>query len=346
MSRLRAVPQGAVWCSLALWTLQASAQTVVLEYDFETPGNTEGWSALNPGSHPIANFGQRTAVGGSEGVLYGEISTNDPQLDLRQSGVLSLPEGYSWGKAEFRVRQLEPDGQGGFTPRAFSSSGTHFSVLNAANAFTNLTNPLSVRDGGGGGNGYAFRIQSNEILLTDCSAETFRHGFVISFMRASGIVIHQSLDADSRKATGVTSTLLRTGSSGSDFHMWFSPSCLIDDMTLHNSLYRIVHRLGVSNDHNAVTAHSVVWNIRAMGTRFPLAVASSQTRYGYIIGTSGDRPSVSYQPPNGWAHVYDTDGARSAPDDLVEGVGDGATLQPQSLYLDQLARRLAEIHHL
>lgn len=135
---------------LVLWALPASAQTVVLEYDFETPGDTEGWSVLNPGSHPIAHFSQRNAVNGSEGVLYGEVSTNDPQLDLRQSGVLTLPEGYSWGKAEFRVRHLEPDGQGGFTPRAFSSSGAHFSVLNASNAFQNLTNPLSVRDGGGG----------------------------------------------------------------------------------------------------------------------------------------------------------------------------------------------------
>ncbi len=199
----------------------------------------------------------------------------------------------------------------------------------------------SAQYGGGGGNGYGFRIQSNEILLTDCSAETFRHGFVISFMRASGIVIHRSLDADSRKCTGVTGRL-RTGSSGSDFHMWFSPSCLIDDMTMHNSLYRIVHRLGVANDHNAVTAHSVVWNIRAMGNRFPLAVATSQTRYGYVIGTSGDRPDVRYQPPDNWAFRYDVGGIRSAPVDIVEGIGQGATLQPQSLYLDQLARRLGD----
>ena len=113
-------------------------------------------------------------------------------------------------------------------------------------------------------------------------------------------------------------------------------------MTMHNSLYRIVHRRGVANDHNAVTAHSVVWNIRAMGNRFPIAVATSQTRYGYVIGTSGDRPDVRYQPPDGFAFPYDVDGSRSAPNDIVEGMGQGATLQPQSLYLDQLARRLGD----
>ena len=200
----------------------------------------------------------------------------------------------------------------------------------------------NAQDGGGGGNGYGYRIQANETLLSECSAENFRHGFVMSFMRSSGNVIHRCHDADTGYVTA-TNGRARTGSSGSDFHMWFSPSCLVDQMTMDNSYYSILHRKGVGTlSHGTVTAHTVVWNIKADSTRYGHVVATSQSRYGYVIGTSGSTPMVRYQVPDSIAFRYDVGGVRTAPEDIVEGEGRGELLEPQSLYLDQLQRRLGE----
>jgi hypothetical protein len=58
-------------------------------------------------------------------------------------------------------------------------------------------------------------------------------------------------------------------------------------------------------------------------------VRSSQGRYGYVMGTSGPRSSVSI-----------IGGPGHSPPDHLEGEGLGATLAPQSLYRDQLSRRL------
>jgi hypothetical protein len=194
--------------------------------------------------------------------------------------------------------------------------------------------------GGGGGNGYGFRIQGNETLIRECSMETFRHGFVMSFMRSSGNVIHRCHDADTGYVTA-TNGRARTGSSGSDFHMWFSPSCLIDQMTMDNSYYSILHRKGVGTlSHGSVSAHSVVWNITANNTRYSRAVTMSQSRYGYVFGTSGSTPAVLYQVPDSLAFRYDVGGVRTAPEDIVEGIGRGELLEPQSLYLDQLQKRV------
>ena len=65
---------------------------------------------------------------------------------------------------------------------------------------------------------------------------------------------------------------------------------------------------------------------------------SQQSRYGYAIGTSGSSSAV-YTKENGAGSS-----AKTGPVDFVEGVGTGATLLPQSLYQDQLAKRLASLY--
>jgi len=183
--------------------------------------------------------------------------------------------------------------------------------------------------GGGGGNGYMYRVQhSHENLIMDSIADFSRHGFVISHAGTSGNVFLRCEDRETRRSTGPSGSY-ETSGSGSDHHMHFSHSNLFDMCHAHNSFYTASHR-GTSGTtpHGLTSAHGVYWNTSGSGTRYTNIVLSSQARYGYIIGTSGTRSGVS-TPTTG----------NTAPVDHVEGVGIGTSMQPQSLYLDQLALR-------
>ena len=183
--------------------------------------------------------------------------------------------------------------------------------------------------GGGGGNGYMYRLQhSNEILLEGCIADFSRHGFVISHAGTSGNVFFECEDRETRRSTGHTGSY-DTGGSGSDHHQHFSHSNLFDQAHAHNSFYTAHHRAFWGGNHGLTSAHSVYWNTTGSGTRYDYIVISEQGRYGYVIGTSGTR----------FGARNPTDG-NTAPADILEGIGSGDTLYPQSLYLDQLSRRL------
>ncbi|MEM6377854.1 MAG: glycosyl hydrolase family 28-related protein [Bacteroidota bacterium] len=211
--------------------------------------------------------------------------------------------------------------------------------------------------GGGSGNAYGFRIESNDCLFINCAAEVTRHGFSFVRMYAHGNVLHQSRCIESGRCTGNSLGGLKTGSSGSDFHQWFSLSNLIDQMRVDKSYWSALHRKGVGSDHNAVTAHSVFWNFTANDAPNGYGIRSTQTRYGYVVGTQGNSPAVNYQISDlrnllnpsvtgiSFAFRYDTDGSRTNPEDLVEGEGMAASLEPQSLYLDQLQKRLGLVNN-
>ena len=211
--------------------------------------------------------------------------------------------------------------------------------------------------GGGGGNGYLFRIESNDALLRNCTAVASRHGYSVVRIWSHGNVLLNCLDSLTGKATAnglpTGPGYVKTGSSGSDFHQWFSPSNLVDGMRLYESYFSAVHRLGIGSGppHNAVTAHSPLWNVHATDAPQGYCVRTSQTRTGYVIGTAGNTPAVNNRPDQfqnfltrlpgiAPAFRYDRDGARTMPFDFVEGEGRGADLSPVSLYVDQRARRL------
>jgi hypothetical protein len=187
--------------------------------------------------------------------------------------------------------------------------------------------------GGGGGNGYMFRIQSSqEILVKNSVAEFSRHGFVLSHAGTSGNVFLNCLDKETDRATGDRGAEgYVTGGSGSDHHMHFSHSNLFDSCRAEDSFYTAHHRgnAGGGVPHGLTSAHGVYWNTHGSGDRGGALVRTSQARHGYVIGTSGPRSAVSI-----------IGGAGHTPPDHVEGEGLGATLEPQSLYHDQLARRL------
>ncbi|MFA5689762.1 MAG: DNRLRE domain-containing protein [Kiritimatiellales bacterium] len=187
--------------------------------------------------------------------------------------------------------------------------------------------------GGGGGNGYMYRLQNScDALVTQCRSTFTRHGFVLSHMGSSGNVFHHCVDSDTGLQTGDTGSQKANG-SGSDHHMHFSHSNLIDTSTGDSSWWEARYRAsGSEPKHNLTSAHSVFWNIEGTGSGVSYVVRTEQSRYGYAIGTRGNRSGVE-RPTAG--------GAKCNPPDHVEGVGQGNTLEPFSLYEDQLVRRLA-----
>lgn len=168
---------------------------------------------------------------------------------------------------------------------------------------------------GGGGNGYLYTMQGQENLLVNCRAEGGRHNYDFGTMRSSGNVI--------------TRCLAKDGQLGSDFHMFLSVSNLLDAITCDGDFLeaRDYRPWGGNPIHGVTTSQSVFWN--TTGLRYshekvngrPVLIRSQQVGHGYVIGTQGPCHDVFS-------------------DDFVEGVGQGEGVSPQSLYADQLQRRL------
>ena len=186
--------------------------------------------------------------------------------------------------------------------------------------------------GGGGGNGYMFRLaNANECLMKRCTAEFSRHGLVFSHFSSSGNVLHDCLDKTTGKATGSTGSY-NTSGRASDHHQRFSHSNLVDVCTADDSWFTAHYRpYGTDPKHNLTSAHTVFWNTLGLSSPIGNVVHSQQSRYGYVVGTRGNVTSVK------------TDGhstEKTMPVDHVEGVAQGNSLDPFSLYLDQLRKRL------
>ncbi|MFA6289962.1 MAG: glycosyl hydrolase family 28-related protein [Opitutaceae bacterium] len=170
---------------------------------------------------------------------------------------------------------------------------------------------------GAGGNGYLFNVAGQESLYKDCRAEAGRHNLSIDMMYASGNVVLRLYDKQSQ--------------NDSDFHQFLSVSNLIDGVTCDGEMLETRYRGEVNNPTPGWTsAQSVFWNTTGLaygnstdGTSSKRVISSYQLNGdGYVIGTQGPANSVTSS-------------------DFVEGVGQAARLIPQSLYEDQLARRLA-----
>lgn len=171
---------------------------------------------------------------------------------------------------------------------------------------------------GEGGNGYMFNLYGNDCLVKNCIGEGGRHNFSFGEMSANGNVVQNFYAKDGRLA--------------SDFHMHLSMANLVEGVTTDGDFLSAAVR-GYSS-HGASTQQSVFWNTHGKrymieigeygghSTRNPQVLLQSEQRgQGYVIGTSG--PAIDVKT-----------------DDFYEGGGRGESLVPQSLYEDQLARRL------
>jgi hypothetical protein len=189
--------------------------------------------------------------------------------------------------------------------------------------------------GGGGGNGYMYRLQaSNECLVRDCIARYNRHGFVFSHMACSGNVILGGLAQVTRTQAAGSGT---TSGEGCDHHMHLSQSNLIDSVQLDRDFFTAHYRgtSGSAPQHGQGGTHSVYWNLVGIAYQpnKSYIVRTEQARYGYVIGTRGAVTGISTSSG--------APAARTAPADHTEGAGQGQRLRPLSLYHDQLLRRLA-----
>ncbi|MEK8131789.1 glycosyl hydrolase family 28-related protein [Paenibacillus filicis] len=171
---------------------------------------------------------------------------------------------------------------------------------------------------GEGGNGYLYQIAGSDNLIQNAIATNARHSFTFQSMWTSGNVIYNSTSNTPRLAT--------------DFHMHLSMANLLDNMRMNGDFIEAVYRPYGTIEHGWTTSQSVIWNTNglAYGPGQSAIVKSKQFGQGYVFGTHGPANGVQYTVP-----ASDP----SAPQDLVEGIGTGGDLVPQSLYLDQKAKR-------
>jgi hypothetical protein len=155
-----------------------------------------------------------------------------------------------------------------------------------------------------------YSLYGQECLIRDSRAEGGRHNYDFGYTYSSGNVIYNSVS--------------KKGLLPSDYHSYLSIANLIDGMYVDEDFLEATFRpYGGIPLHGETATRCVFWNTK--GLRYaPLRskiIVSHQWENGYVIGTSGPASAVESS-------------------DFVEGVGMGGQLQPQSLYLDQLSRRL------
>ncbi|MDD4688302.1 MAG: glycosyl hydrolase family 28-related protein [Eubacteriales bacterium] len=173
---------------------------------------------------------------------------------------------------------------------------------------------------GGGGNGYLFNLKGQECLIINCYAYHGRHNYSFGGMYCSGNVLTASTSATAKKET--------------DHHLHLAHANLIDSMIMKGDQLEAINRnsYGSTNRHGQTSTQVVFWNSKGDSYQSGESslVETQQYGMGYVVGTKGAAYKVS---------AYEGDS--TSPMDFVEGVGTGDTLVPQSLYLDQLERRIA-----
>lgn len=180
---------------------------------------------------------------------------------------------------------------------------------------------------GANGNGYLYQFIGNDNLISNCKASAARHSYTYANFSANGNVLYNSYSENSSLVT--------------DFHMYLSMANLIDKFTVKDDKISALTRdygSNATNRHGVVTTESVFWNTTGLAgdngkNKHAEVVESEQFGNGYVIGTQGAVTSVRV---NIKSSIDDTN---TEPFDMLEGVGEGAKLTPQSLYIDQLDKR-------
>ena len=198
-----------------------------------------------------------------------------------------------------------------------------------------LSKRVTVRDSfleraqnrGGGGNGYLFEVrQSSEVLFADCEAAHGRHNFIQNWgFGTSGIVWLRVHTRDGKAFWGSGPSAL-SAVGASEFHHSLATANLIDSCVLDDA-WKALNRFNQSTGAGHTATETAFWNNTGSGK-----LHSHQYGWGYVIGTG---PELQVE-----ADLFPLASLLTEPADLVEGLGAGGTLQPTSLYEDQLARRL------
>lgn len=216
------------------------------------------------------------------------------------------------------------------TPAAGPGAGAHLQSSGILISESKRVTVADVKLGraenrGGNGNGYLFEVQrSSEVLFRDAQGDGGRHNFIQNWgFGATGCVWLRVASRNGVALGSKDDTLNLTGLS--EFHHSLATANLIDSSTFDDG-FSIVNRSGESSGAGHTGTQNVLWNLDGKGV-----VRTLQWKTGYLIGTRGLYPVTDSPLPMGQG---------TAPIDFVEGLDQGGTLTPGSLYEDQLKRRL------
>lgn len=181
---------------------------------------------------------------------------------------------------------------------------------------------------GSGGDGYLVEVmQTNEVLIRDTIATSGRHNFIQNWdFSTSGTVWLRTTSAGGRADNGL---LTVTGSS--EFHHSLAMANLIDSSVADDG-WQCLNRGTESSGAGHAGTQNVFWNVNGTG-----ALRTAQYGWGYVIGTG---PELHVVTDLSELELLFS-GAGTEPSDFAEGLGASATLEPASLYEDQLRRRMA-----
>lgn len=219
------------------------------------------------------------------------------------------------------------------SPNSSDTRGSHLQssgviVVHAKRVTVANTTMENAQHRGDGGNGYLFEVsRSSEILFVDLVGRAGRHNFIQNWdFGASGIVWLRTTSEDGAAVFSEDLDWL-TWLGTSEFHHSLAMANLIDSSTTTDG-WKAANRHDYSSGAGHTATQSVFWNTLGSGN-----LDSYQYGDGYVIGTTDVAVDTT---------VYDVlDSAGTAPEDYTEGIDVGETLNPQSLYEDQLAKRLA-----
>lgn len=182
---------------------------------------------------------------------------------------------------------------------------------------------------GTGGNGYLFEIsRSSEVLTRDSIGRAGRHNFIQNWdFGTSGCVWLRTESADGRNLLADWDPVGLPAYS--EFHHSLAMANLIDQSVATDG-WQGVNRQDESSGAGHSVTQSVFWNLSGGGY-----LRSLQYGDGYVIGTEGMDLHIDPTELD-----WNQSGEGTAPEDWSEGLELAATLEPQSLYEDQLSRRL------
>ena len=181
---------------------------------------------------------------------------------------------------------------------------------------------------GDGGNGYLFEVsRASEILISDSTGRRGRHNFIQNWdFGTSGCVFLRTVSEDGAAQYSADVEWL-TWLGTSEFHHSLAMANLIDQSTTNDG-WKGANRQDESSGAGHSATQNVFWNLSGGGE-----LTSYQYGLGYVIGTTDITVKTTV-----W-DILDSEG--TSPEDYTEGIDEGATLFPASLYEDQLAARLA-----
>lgn len=190
---------------------------------------------------------------------------------------------------------------------------------------------------GEGGNGYLFQLsRTNEVLVRDSSGHDGRHNFTINWdFGASGNVFQRIESSGGLVCSSLENQVSGNCSLGpSDFHHALAIANLFDNAKIDDGL-QVGNRQQWSVGAGQTGTQNLFWNITGEGD-----VYSYNQGVGYVIGTGANIDVSTDLGLNSWPVSHLSPG--TAPEDYTELLGESDELVPQSLYDDQLAKRLGD----